>query len=55
MLPAADLFVHTDVRVDAALQRGAVAVPPWPAPAPARSDAEVPTTALVRHLLGPWK
>ena len=51
-MPLADLFVHVYVRVDDALQRGAVAVPPRPGPAPACSDAEVLTVALVRHVLG---
>jgi hypothetical protein len=52
MLPTADLFVHVYVLVDDALAGGAVAVPPRPGPAPACTDAEVLTIALVRHLLG---
>ena len=52
MMPLADLFVHVYVLVDDALRRGAVAVPPRPGPAPACSDAEVLTVALVRHVLG---
>jgi hypothetical protein len=51
MLPLADVFVHVYVLVDDALQGGAVAVPRRPGPAPACSDAEVLTVALVRHLL----
>ena len=51
MMPLADVFVHVYVLVDDALQGGAVAVPPRPGPAPACSDAEVLTVALVRHLL----
>jgi hypothetical protein len=52
MMPLADLFVHAYVLVDAALAGGAVPVPRRPGPAPACSDAEVLTIALVRHLLG---
>jgi hypothetical protein len=52
MVPLADLFVRVYVLVDDALAGGAVAVPPRPGPAPACSDAEVLTVALVRHLLG---
>jgi hypothetical protein len=51
MMPLADLFVHVYVLVDDALVGGTVAVPPRPGPAPACSDAEVLTIALVRHLL----
>src|SRR5262245_23685684 len=52
MLPMADLFVHVYVLVDDALASGAVPIPPRPCPAPACTDAEVLTVALVRHLLG---
>lgn len=52
MMPLADLFVHVYVRVDDALAGGAVPVPRRPGPAPACSDAEVLTIAVVRHLLG---
>lgn len=52
MMPTADLFVHVYVLVDDALRRGAVPVPRRPGPAPACTDAEVLTVALVRHLLG---
>src|SRR5262245_19439842 len=51
MMPTANLFVHAYVLVDDALKAGAVAVPPRPGPAPACTDAEVLTIALVRHLL----
>ena len=51
MMPLADVFVHVYVLVDDAVRRGAVAVPRRPGPAPACSDAEVLTVALVRHLL----
>jgi hypothetical protein len=52
MLPTADLFVEVYVLVDDALASGALRVPPRPGPAPACTDAEVLTIALVRHLLG---
>jgi Transposase DDE domain len=52
MLPTEDLFVYVYVLVDDALMAGAIAVPPRPGPAPACSDAELLTIALVRHLLG---
>jgi hypothetical protein len=51
MMPLADLFVHAYVLVDDAVKAGAVPVPARPGPAPACSDAEVLTVALVRHLL----
>ncbi|HEY8531431.1 MAG TPA: transposase, partial [Limnochorda sp.] len=51
MMPLADLFVHVFVLVDDALLAGIVPVPRRPGPAPACSDAEVLTIALVRHLL----
>src|SRR5947199_103553 len=50
-MPTADLFVRAHVLVDGAPKTGTVAVPPRPGPAPACTDAEVPTVALVRHLL----
>ena len=52
MMPTADLFVHVYVHVDDALTDGAVPRPLRPGPAPACTDAEVLTIALVRHLLG---
>jgi hypothetical protein len=52
MLPTEDLFVYVYVLIDDALATGVIAVPPRPGPAPACSDAELLTIALVRHLLG---
>jgi hypothetical protein len=51
MMPLRDLFVHVYVLVDDALAGGTVPLPPRPGPAPACSDAEVLTIALVRHVL----
>jgi hypothetical protein len=51
MLALADLFVAVYVRIDDAVQSGAVPIPPRPGPRPACSDAEVLTIAVVRHLL----
>jgi hypothetical protein len=52
MLPTEDLFVYVYVLVDDAITSGNVAIPARPGPAPACSDAELLTIALVRHLLG---
>lgn len=52
MLPTEDLFVYVYVLVDDAITAGQIAIPPRPGPAPACSDAELLTIALVRHLLG---
>lgn len=52
MMPLADVFVHVYVLVDDAIAAGGVPLPRRPGPAPACSDAEVLTIALVRHLLG---
>jgi len=52
MLATGDLFVEVYVLIDDALQSGAVRIPARPGPAPACTDAEVLTIALVRHLLG---
>ena len=52
MLPTEDLFVYVYVLIDDAITAGAIAIPPRPGPAPACSDAELLTVALVRHLLG---
>ena len=52
MMRVADLFVQVYVLVDDAIKAGAVPIPARPGPAPACSDAEVLTIAVVRHLLG---
>src|SRR6516162_2753819 len=52
MLPTEDLFVYVYVLVDDAIGSRAVAIAPRPGPAPACTDAELLTIALVRHLLG---
>ena len=52
MLPTEDLFVYVYVLVDDAIGSRAVAIAPRPGPAPACTDAELLSIALVRHLLG---
>jgi len=52
MLPTEDLFVYVYVLVDDSVSSRAIAIPARPGPAPACSDAELVTIALVRHLLG---
>ena len=52
MMRVADLFVQVYVLVDDAIKAGAVPIPARPGQAPACSDAEVLTIAVVRHLLG---
>jgi Transposase DDE domain len=52
MLPTEDLFVYVYVLIDDLIAAGAIAIPARPGPAPACSDAELLTIALVRHLLG---
>src|SRR3954454_18972101 len=52
MLPTEDLFVYVYVLIDDAIAAGAVTIPARPGPAPACSDAELLTIALIRHLLG---
>lgn len=52
MLPTEDLFVYVYVLVDDAIAARAIDIPARPGPAPACSDAELLTLALVRHLLG---
>ena len=52
MLPTEDLFVYVYVLVDDAIGSRAIAIAPRPGPAPACSDAELLSIALVRHLLG---
>jgi hypothetical protein len=51
MLPLADLFVEVYVRIADAIATQALPLPRRPGPAPACTDAEVLTIALVRHLL----
>jgi hypothetical protein len=52
MLPTEDLFVYIYLLVDDAITHGGIDIPQRPGPAPARSDAELLTITLVRHLLG---
>jgi Transposase DDE domain len=52
MLPTEDLFVYIYVLIDDAITCRAIDIPPRPGPAPACSDAELLTIAMVRHLLG---
>ncbi|MGR7023923.1 transposase [Geodermatophilus sp. URMC 62] len=52
MLPTENLLVHVYVLVDDAIAAAEVTIPVRPGPAPACSDAELLTIALVRHLLG---
>lgn len=52
MLPTADLVAHVYALVDDALAGGVLGIPARPGPAPAGTDAQVLTIALVRHLLG---
>lgn len=52
MMPVVELFVQVYVLVDDAIKAGTVAIPRRPGPAPACSDAEVLTVAIVRHILG---
>jgi hypothetical protein len=52
MMPLGELFVHVYVLVADAVAGGQVAIPWRPGPTPACSDAEAPTLAVVRHVLG---
>src|ERR1700758_994522 len=52
MLSTEDLFVYVYVLVDDAIGSRAITIAARPGPAPACSDAELLTIALVRHLLG---
>jgi len=52
MLPTEDLFVYVYVLIDDAVASGVIAIPLRPGPAPACSDSELLTIAMVRHLLG---
>jgi hypothetical protein len=52
MLATELLFVYVYCLVDDAIKAGALRIPRRPGPAPACTDAELLTIALVRHLLG---
>ena len=52
MLATELLFVYTYCLVDDAIKAGVLLIPRRPGPAPACTDAELLTIALVRHLLG---
>src|SRR6266568_4208641 len=52
MLATELLFVYVYCLVDDAIKAGALLIPRRPGPAPACTDAELLTIALVRHLLG---
>lgn len=52
MLATELLFACVYCRVDDAVKAGALRIPQRPGPAPACTDAELLTIALVRHLLG---
>ncbi len=52
MLATELLFVYVYCLVDDAIKAGALLTPQRPGPAPACTDAELLTIALVRHLLG---
>lgn len=52
MLAVEDLFVHCYTLVDDLIATGLVVIPTRPGPAPACTDAEIVTIALVRHILG---
>jgi hypothetical protein len=45
------VFVHCYVLVDDLIKQGSVDTPTRPGPKPARTDAEIITIVLVRHLL----
>jgi hypothetical protein len=52
MLTTELLFVYAYCLVDDAIKAGVLSIPRRPGPAPACTDAELLTIALVRHLLG---
>jgi hypothetical protein len=52
MLATELLFVYVHCLVDDAIKASALSIPRRPGPAPACTDAELLTIALVRHLLG---
>ena len=52
MLATELLFVYVYCLVDDAIKASALLIPRRPGPAPACTDAELLTIALVRHLLG---
>jgi hypothetical protein len=52
MLATKLLFIHVYCLVDDAIKAAPLSIPRRPGPAPACTDAELPTIAVVRHLLG---
>ena len=50
-MPTMDLFVHCYTLIDDLILGVEVMIPTRPGPRPARSDAEVITIVLERHLL----
>jgi hypothetical protein len=52
MLPTGELFVRVYVLIDDLIAAGAIVIPPRWGPDPKCGDAELLTTAMVRHLLG---
>ena len=52
MLATELLFVYVYCLIDDAIKAGVLSIPRRPGPAPACTDAELLTIALVRHLLG---
>ncbi len=52
MLPTGKLFVRVYVLIDDLIAAGAIVIPPRWGPDPKCGDAELLTTATVRHLLG---
>jgi hypothetical protein len=52
MLATELLFVYVYCLIDDAIKAGVLSIPRRPGPAPACTDAELLTIAVVRHLLG---